>query len=115
MQHHYLKTLPEYFNAVKAGDKTFEVRFNDRNFQVGDTLHLEEYVNGKYTGQQLTRMITYILNTPDFCKEGFVVIGMKPYYTCTRAVCPLSTRASAQCTLTEKDCPYFTKELHYDL
>lgn len=32
-QHHYLKIKPEYFRAIQKGEKTFEVRFNDRNFQ----------------------------------------------------------------------------------
>lgn len=33
---HHLKILPEYFNAVRLGEKTFEIRKNDRNYQVED-------------------------------------------------------------------------------
>lgn len=41
---HDLKTWTEYFQAVKSGDKTFEIRENDRNFKVGDVLLLREFI-----------------------------------------------------------------------
>jgi hypothetical protein len=37
---HTLKTNRGYFDAVAAGEKTFEVRRNDRGFQKGDVLVL---------------------------------------------------------------------------
>lgn len=40
-QTHHLKTLPVYFDAVERGDKPFEVRFNDRDYQAGDILVLQ--------------------------------------------------------------------------
>ena len=43
-QRHFLKTLPEYYMAVENGIKTFEVRFNDRGYKVGDILHLQDFV-----------------------------------------------------------------------
>jgi len=39
---HDIKILSEYFNAVADGSKPFEVRRNDRDYQVGDTLLLRE-------------------------------------------------------------------------
>ena len=47
MTKHYLKTLAPYFDAVKAGYKTFEVRKNDRGFQPGDEVVLMR-TTGKY-------------------------------------------------------------------
>ena len=43
MRTHSLKTLPPYWERVQTGEKTFEIRKNDRDFQVGDILELEYY------------------------------------------------------------------------
>jgi hypothetical protein len=61
---HNLKTCPEFFDAVLKGDKTFEVRLNDRGFRVGDNLVLKEWLPNtkQYTGRQTKRSITYILS-----------------------------------------------------
>lgn len=57
---HRLKIAPEYFEAVQSGAKKAEVRNNDRNFKVNDTILLQEYKNGRYTGNILCVRITYI-------------------------------------------------------
>ena len=58
---HELKILPEYFDAVRSREKTFELRKNDRGFKVGDYLHLKEWDGEKYTGREVTRYVNYIL------------------------------------------------------
>lgn len=79
---HALKTLPEYFEAVRKGDKTFELRNNDRNFKVGDYLALNEWDGKKYTGRALLAKITYMLDPNDImtCVGGFVILGLN-YFT----------------------------------
>ena len=52
-QHHYLKTETKEFQDIEKGIKKFEFRKNDRKFQIGDILHLEETVNGIYTNRKL--------------------------------------------------------------
>lgn len=71
MTTHDLKTDPEVFAAVAKGAKTFEIRFNDRDFQVGDTLRLRETVSTGaemkagaplvYTGHEVTKTVSHIL------------------------------------------------------
>lgn len=60
---HDLKCDPEPFQAVYLGSKTFEVRINDRDYKLGDTLHMREYnqVTNEYTGRWVSKRVTYLL------------------------------------------------------
>lgn len=79
---HKLKELPEYYQAVFDGRKNFEVRKNDRDFNVGDTIVLQEWTENLsgtgrsgFTGAEITVTITYILNDNKYCKDGYVILG----------------------------------------
>lgn len=48
MKTHELKLDIKYFDDVKTGKKNFEIRKNDRDFQVGDTLELKAYSGESY-------------------------------------------------------------------
>jgi hypothetical protein len=75
---HELKLLTEYFLNVSSGEKNFEIRFNDRDYRVGDVLILKEFDKEiGLTGRYVYREITYIIDHPDYVKEGFIVMGMK--------------------------------------
>lgn len=77
MKIHELKTLPQYFVEQVKGAKQFEVRLNDRNFEVGDVLILKEYDNG-YTGTEICVRVTYVLKDFIGLKDGWVVLGTEP-------------------------------------
>ena len=74
-----LKILPQYFEEVWNENKTFELRKDDRNYKVGDTLRLLEFDYGTYTGRECNRTILYILRDVEQygLKEGFVILAMK--------------------------------------
>jgi len=76
-QHHDLKIIPKYFRDVEKGIKTFEVRKNDRNFQVGDILNLHEWFGGEYSGRYIKAEVIYILDDPEYIKEDYVILGIK--------------------------------------
>lgn len=40
---HVLKIWPEYYERVRNGSKTFEIRKNDRNFNLGDLVELRYF------------------------------------------------------------------------
>ena len=74
---HQIKCWPEYFKAIVDGTKNFEVRNNDRDYQVGDRLYLAEWEDDKYTGMVVTKPITYVLEGGQFGIEaGYVVLGL---------------------------------------
>jgi hypothetical protein len=76
--HHELKTWPKYFAAIRSGAKKFEIRRNDRDFAIGDTLILQEFDPDldAYTGQVETRMISFLLTEEGLgVIHGYVAIG----------------------------------------
>lgn len=60
---HVVKSWPEFFQPLMDGTKTFEIRFDDRHYAVGDVLHIREYDDraGKFTGREVRRRVTYLL------------------------------------------------------
>ena len=76
---HELKILPQYFELVTQDKKNFEVRKNDRNFQIGDMLELNEW-NGEFTGRKILVDVTYMLNDSNYCKNNFVILSIKRIY-----------------------------------
>ena len=81
MTQHRIKCWPEQFQALADGRKHHEVRRNDRNYQVGDTLILEEFILddpdrvdvggrlinlGHYTGRRLHREVTWVTQAGTF-------------------------------------------------
>ena len=64
---HELKTWTIYFHLIADGHKSFEVRRNDRDFQMGDVLILKEWEPGPYppegyTGRELRRVVHWVMS-----------------------------------------------------
>lgn len=77
-QVHELKTLQPYFKDVAKGKKTFEVRKFDRDFVVGDYLHIREYNGDQYSGDSMIVQISYVLTGGQFgIEKGYCVLGIK--------------------------------------
>lgn len=79
-----LKTAPVHFEASAAGVKSFEVRKNDRPYSPGDYVALNEWDDKGYTGRCTLHKIVYILCDPEYCKEGYVILGLEPCAIRTR-------------------------------
>ncbi|EGU39425.1 DUF3850 domain-containing protein [Vibrio scophthalmi] len=76
---HELKIQSHYFTEVLAGRKTCEVRFNDRDYQVGDCLNLREIgAKGEYTGQEMNIQISHVLQGGQFgIADGWCVLSLE--------------------------------------
>lgn len=74
---HELKVKPQYFKALWCGDKTFEIRKNDRNFEERDEVVLQEIegADHDYTGREIEGFITYLTDFEQ--KPGYVVFSFK--------------------------------------
>jgi hypothetical protein len=83
MRTHRLKTWPGPFQAVLDGRKRFEVRKDDRGFDVGDELFLREWepdgtFTGYYTDRSVLVRVTYLLEGERWgIERGFVVMGIE--------------------------------------
>lgn len=91
MTEHILKLNDRYFDAVKNGIKTFEIRKNDRDFKVGDTLLLRRCNDqglcethgddrlGINVYDEIRCAIMYIITHEEFqgINEGYCVMSIK--------------------------------------
>ncbi len=77
---HSLKTWPVYFQQIADGQKTFEIRKNDRNFQTGDYLRLFEYDPAikTYTGRWKIFQIGFILQGEFGLPADVCLLSLKP-------------------------------------
>ena len=85
---HELKTDQMVFTHVYNGLRDFELRKNDRDFKVSDTLILREtefsgidMKNGcklVYTGREIECEVNYILHGPIYgLMDGWVIMGIE--------------------------------------
>ena len=87
MKLHELKIKYEYLVEIALGNKTFELRKNDRGYQVGDLIHFiiadikqrDKLDNGLYIGQDDLYKITYILkNVEQYgLDKDYCILGIK--------------------------------------
>lgn len=84
MTTHTLKTWATAWEAIRSGEKTFEVRRNDRFFQRGDTVRLVWQEDGNHTygvdyNRILVRRIGWTLQGGQFGIEpGYCVFALEP-------------------------------------
>ena len=77
MMIHELKCSSSYFDAVWDGRKLFELRYNDRNFAVGDDLLLVEVDdNLQMSGRRLIAEVTYLLSEFEALLPRFVAMSI---------------------------------------
>ena len=76
---HHLKTVNPYFCDIWRDIKTFEIRKNDRGFQVGDFLKLEEYdpITETKSGRSITVKVHYILTNDTYLQSGYVCMAIE--------------------------------------
>lgn len=74
---HEVKLAAMYYDDVKTGKKTFELRKNDRNYKEGDKLHMLEFKDGRHTGRTISADIVYLLEEYTGLTEGYCILGIR--------------------------------------
>ena len=76
---HKIKIQDVFADAVVIGQKQFEVRLNDRNYQRGDIVVFTAVSNGNKISHPINNeqyVITYVLSGWGL-KDGYVAFGIK--------------------------------------
>lgn len=87
-QHHVMKCYHRWFEPLWNKTKPFEIRLDDRNYQVGDTVKILDYdpIRNECSGIFIEAEISYILDLESFFGEmainapetkGYVIFGMR--------------------------------------
>lgn len=76
------KILPDYFAAVVTGNKTFELRKDEDNIQIGDILILKEFDKNEYTGRYAQCNVSYVLrDAKEFgLMDGYCAIAIECFF-----------------------------------
>ncbi|ELY2514920.1 DUF3850 domain-containing protein [Cronobacter malonaticus] len=75
---HNLKIWPEHYSAVFAGVKRAELRKNDRDYRVGDTLDLCEWDKDdeSFTGEFISVTVTNVADVSEWM-PGYVLLSIE--------------------------------------
>ena len=92
MKTHNLKIQEDFADAIVSGDKTFEIRKNDRGYQKGDYIKFDKVIERgssfdcfdilTHPIRDKLYVITYVMSGWGL-KDDFVVFGIKEVSTTT--------------------------------
>ena len=80
MKLHQLKILDEYYIDVESGEKTFELRKDDRDYEVDDLINFIRIdKKGNLINTDFVYQIVYILrDCPKYgLLEGYAILGIR--------------------------------------
>lgn len=73
---HDVKLGTTFFDDVKTGRKTFELRKNDHGYKEGDIIVIHEYKDGTTTGRTIEKKIVYMLEDFTGLEDGYCILGL---------------------------------------
>ncbi len=82
MKLHEIKIKDNYYYALIHGYKSFELRKNDRNYQVGDLIHFVDVNGNDFLNESFNLfIITYVLkNVSEYgLNENYCILSIQKY------------------------------------
>lgn len=81
---HVVKSHSMYFALAASGMKDWELRLNDRDYRVGDTMEMHEwapspaqFAGWEYTGASIKpRRIKLVMSPPFGLQPGYVILSL---------------------------------------
>jgi len=73
---HQLKIQKEYYEAIYSEKKKFEIRRDDRPYEVGDYLWLKMYEEDHFYNEEMLCKVEYIYRG-ELCKEGYCIMSIR--------------------------------------
>lgn len=80
MKVHNIKCVQPHYDDIASGVKTFEVRLNDRDYDLNDRLELFEYDadTDQFSGKVTRVLVRHLLNDDiPGIETGYVVMGIR--------------------------------------
>lgn len=80
MKLHELKIKEEYWNEILRGDKTFELRKDDRDYQVGDLIHFVKTDGYEFFchSKDVYRIVYILKNVEQYgLDKDYCILGIK--------------------------------------
>lgn len=79
MRVHELKVKQPFYDDLYFNRKVFEIRKNDRNYQINDILHLKEYPKEDWQNREgIFRKVVYLLKGGQYgLDKDYVILGLK--------------------------------------
>lgn len=78
-KHHHVKCDSIYFDAIANHKKVWELRYNDRTYEVGDSLHLYKFdrKSQEYSGDVIHTTIELVFDDESYgLQKGFCVLSL---------------------------------------
>lgn len=72
---HIIRLGASFFDDVRSGRKSFELRKNDRGYKQGDILEMMEFADGRNTGRSVRVLVTYILEDYTGLEDGYCIMA----------------------------------------
>ncbi|ANU79749.1 RNA-binding protein [Mycobacterium phage Sneeze] len=78
MTRHDVKIEPRWFERIRQNEKFAEVRYDDRDYQTGDTIRFQRSdTDGTFHWHYVTRTITHVLRGMEAIEDGYVVLSLE--------------------------------------
>lgn len=75
---HEIKVSSLFFNDIYESENIFESDFENKDYQVGDIIVLEEYSDGRYTGLESHRVVSYKIDKNQYgIYKDWCILGLR--------------------------------------